>query len=92
MSNHPSKGISVNIEIGEGYSASPRVQAAIAELGAALREAHSDEDVAGFAAFELKDVLVSSVTQKLEASWAPGGTLKTQALSNNEVIQGTFKF
>ncbi len=93
MNNETSKGINVSIEISEGYSASPRVQAAIAELGAALREAHGDDEVTGFAAPSmLKDIIISSVTQKFEASWAPGGTLKTQSLCTNEVVEGVFKF
>ncbi len=84
--------IKVSIEMGEGYRPTPRIAAAVEELEAALREAHGEEEVAGFE-YELKNVMVTSFTIKLDAAWSPTGGLRgTKALCNNEVVEGVFKF
>lgn len=87
--------IKVNVEMGEGYRPTPRLAAAIDELDAALREAHGDEEVSGFAAFKVtfEDVIVSSYTVKLDAQWSPaGGLTGTKQLCSNENVTGVFKF
>lgn len=86
--------ITVSISMGDDYRPTARIAAAVQELSEALAEAHGD-DVQGFASIPAigRDDTVSGVIQKMDASWKPGGPLNMlQALCNNEVIEGVFKF
>jgi hypothetical protein len=47
--------ITVSVEVGEGYESSDRLRVAIAEVGAALHEAHGD-DTGGFAAAPYEEI------------------------------------
>jgi hypothetical protein len=69
MNNTPNT-IQINVEIGEGYSPTPRIAAALTELHDALVEAGggSTSEVEGFG-YELKDVMVSSMSIKADSPW-----------------------
>src|SRR5437868_2138907 len=89
-------GIHVVIEMADSYVPTPRLAAAVAELRDALIEAHGDDDeVSGFMmpGADLVGQAPAGFIQRLESSWRPNQTLSVhQALCDNEVIEGVFKF
>jgi hypothetical protein len=86
MTTNDQPGIRVEIEIMAGYQPPTRVAAALAELSDALAEA-GDVDVEGYASYLKIDAKTSDPLR----SYEPLQNL-SKSLTNNEVIDGIWKF
>ncbi|MFN3218878.1 MAG: hypothetical protein ACE367_20480 [Acidimicrobiales bacterium] len=80
MTSAEHSGIRIEIEIQPGYQPPARVAAALVELGDALEEAAGD--VAGYG-------FMDTVKQQVQVQPLPN---LSRRLTNNEVIEGVFKF
>jgi hypothetical protein len=78
MTSADHSGIRIEIEIQPGYEPSARVAAALIELGDALDDAAGDVEGYGF---------MDNIKQQVQ----PLPNL-SRRLTNNEVIEGVFKF